>query len=528
MARKIFSQLAQEPGSVTPTKLAQDKGLRENYYNLLTKGSDQPLSNLYQNPSSRNTLTSEPYISKEIDDDYGNPITGIVQVTKVADDVSRLAQFLTSGRGLTWLGKQVILQNSNTRVETTPSIFGRVDTFSSNVITSPIYNAAPLTVRPTRVGEGFVSRLADFALGAVSDAATDGTSNSLLMKMFKEARGEVNSVDSFVSTLGNIINTAVSVFSGQTLPKGQPWATLAYMDTKLAGVSTGLNIPRRSVNTFKPTPHNVPTSTPQFSYNQIFSDRNKSEFATGRTGIQKKWAPAAKSRLLDMKEYFRSVLTSESGSGDLDKYIKLEFGYADDNQHFSPEKYVKFRGNVIAFSDNINATWDASEYIGVPVELYWYQKTVRDVQFGFYVYVHNHEEFGEVWNRIQELKSLMYPSYTDQKRPAATFVWLTLGDLFVKMPMIIRDMTTTIDETYMWEVEDGFQAPHGIEIQIGGVVLYDNIPTRGEGAGTIYNIKTTDLSYLPAIIDPTLPQFTPTPVADDELEAQTGELNETI
>ena len=537
MARKIFSQLAQEPGTITPTRLKEDVELRQKYYNLLEGDENQPLSRLYLNPSSNlNVIRREPFISKEIEESYGTPITAVVQAEKVLDDTLRLSSFLVSPRGFIWLGKQVILQNSNTRPDTR-DILGRIDTFVSNVVTSPIYNALPITSRPSRVGEGLISRIADLAFGTGLGNDTSIGRGQLLDDMFKEAKGETDSVSSLVSSVGNIVNSVASVFSGKGLPSGQPWSTLAYMDTKLFGLSTGINIPRRTVNTFEPKAHGIPEATAQFSYNEIFSEKNKRAFSSGRTGITTQWAPSGEIRKNIDTYLWKSPLTDQKGSGHIDQYIKLKFGYNEDNS-FEPSKSVEFRGNIIAFSDNINATWEASEYIGVPVELYWYQKTVRDVQFGFNVYIHNSTEFSEVWKRIQELKSLMYPSYTPANRPSATFMWLTLGDLFVKAPMIIRDMTTTIDETYMWEVEDGFQAPHGIEIQIGGVILYKNIPTRGEN-NTIYNIKATELTYLPAKINPIIGSFTPSPVldsdvspvtqpiSDNQLEEFDGELNTT-
>jgi|APSaa5957512622_1039677.scaffolds.fasta_scaffold17349_2 hypothetical protein len=143
-----------------------------------------------------------------------------------------------------------------------------------------------------------------------------------------------------------------------------------------------------------------------------------------------------------------------------------------------PKDFIKFRirdlvnGKWLIFpaflgsiTDTVTPTYSQERYIGRPDSTHIYTGTDRSVSFDFKVAAFTKQEIPIIQEKMNYLVGLGYPSYKEQftddsgKRPVAPYISLTIGDLFKNTPGYFSSITITINETAIWELDDGFQIP---------------------------------------------------------------------
>ena len=132
-------------------------------------------------------------------------------------------------------------------------------------------------------------------------------------------------------------------------------------------------------------------------------------------------------------------------------------------------KYIIFPALISGISDNSSAEVSPTSYIGRADKIYVYGGYTRSISFSLDIVAQREEDIPIIWEKINYAKGLTLPQYkqffsktdvTDNTRPVAPIVYLTLGDMFNDAPGFFTSVNLTIPENSTWELEDGRQVPH--------------------------------------------------------------------
>ena len=132
-------------------------------------------------------------------------------------------------------------------------------------------------------------------------------------------------------------------------------------------------------------------------------------------------------------------------------------------------KYIIFPALISGISDNSSAEVSPTSYIGRADKVYVYGGYTRSISFSLDIVAQREEDIPIIWEKINYAKGLTLPQYkqffsktdvTDNTRPVAPIVYLTLGDMFNDAPGFFTSVNLTIPENATWELEDGRQVPH--------------------------------------------------------------------
>lgn len=125
------------------------------------------------------------------------------------------------------------------------------------------------------------------------------------------------------------------------------------------------------------------------------------------------------------------------------------------------DKYIPFRATVKGISESSAANWEEMNFIGRADRLYSYGGFSRQLSFNFDVVIGSIVELAPTWKRINYLMSLVKPArYTKLKTSdemsynrfmIPPMVWLTIGDIYKKQPIVINNISITIPDDATWE-----------------------------------------------------------------------------
>lgn len=124
--------------------------------------------------------------------------------------------------------------------------------------------------------------------------------------------------------------------------------------------------------------------------------------------------------------------------------------------------------NFTGFTDSINPTFQDFKYVGRAEPYYQYTGVTRNVSFSFDVVVHNREDVGVIYNKVNTLISLAYPhKYTETKMIEPNIVKLTIADYLVKAPLFMTGIQITPSD----EVTFQESKPSILTINVQGNIL---------------------------------------------------------
>ena len=75
------------------------------------------------------------------------------------------------------------------------------------------------------------------------------------------------------------------------------------------------------------------------------------------------------------------------------------------------DNYIYFRGYVTGITENVNPSFTSTNYIGRSEPVYLYERGDRDISFNLKVYPANIEQQDRMYEKLERLTSLAYPSY---------------------------------------------------------------------------------------------------------------------
>ena len=132
-------------------------------------------------------------------------------------------------------------------------------------------------------------------------------------------------------------------------------------------------------------------------------------------------------------------------------------------------KYIIFPALLSNITDNSGTTNSSFSYIGRADKVHVYGGYERTISFTVQIVAQRKDDIKIIWEKINYAKGLVLPQYkqffskdgaSDNTRPVAPIVYLTLGDMFNNAPGFFTSVNLSIPENSQWELEDGYQVPH--------------------------------------------------------------------
>jgi len=170
--------------------------------------------------------------------------------------------------------------------------------------------------------------------------------------------------------------------------------------------------------------------------------------------------------LLNMKEAMEgtpglSPIKIPIGETEIEDYIKVRFLDVTNN------RLIPFRAILEGLTENVTSEYSPNRYIGRIERNIVYMGATRNLTFTLYVNAFSEGELSAIWQRVNTLTGLMYPAkYTIDGFMAPPMVQLTIGDLYRSQPGYISALTHTIEDGTSWEITEGSQVPHRVQIGI--------------------------------------------------------------
>jgi len=131
-------------------------------------------------------------------------------------------------------------------------------------------------------------------------------------------------------------------------------------------------------------------------------------------------------------------------------FVPLKINRLSDN------KTVYFRSTISGLSETFTPSWDSAKFIGNPFNYYTYSGIERSVSFDLKVYALNGRELASMWEKLEFLSSLTYPSaYSACSYIIPPFIKFTLGSMYDRKEAFIESLTYTVDDSTPWETGMG-------------------------------------------------------------------------
>ena len=143
------------------------------------------------------------------------------------------------------------------------------------------------------------------------------------------------------------------------------------------------------------------------------------------------------------------------------------------------EKSIVFRAILSGITDTFTPEYSSERYIGRPDNVYVYNGTTREISFTFDVYPKSDEELLVLWEKMNYLAGLTYPSYESAVGGGvgmvAPFCKLTLGQMYDNTSGYISGLTFTVMDSTTWETTFA-KLPKYIQASCTFVYIGDRLP----------------------------------------------------
>ena len=160
-------------------------------------------------------------------------------------------------------------------------------------------------------------------------------------------------------------------------------------------------------------------------------------------------------------------------SNDLD-FIPFKFKDVVNN------KVIAFRAILSGITDTFSPEYSSERYVGRPDNVYVYQGTNREISFTFDVYPKTDKEMYPLWQKMNYLAGLTYPTYGAAegggKGMIAPFCQLTIGDMYKDSDGYISSLTFTVQEQTTWETEFA-KLPKYIQVACNFIYIGKRLPS---------------------------------------------------
>lgn len=141
-----------------------------------------------------------------------------------------------------------------------------------------------------------------------------------------------------------------------------------------------------------------------------------------------------------------------TGEVPVNDLIKFRIGVIDNNEP-SLKTYIHFRAFLDSISDQYDADWNSTQYIGRGEKFYTYGGFNRKVSLSWTVAAQSKAELIPMYKKLNYLASVCAPDYSGFGYMRGNIVTLTIGGYFYEQPGIITGLNYEMnDDTATWEI----------------------------------------------------------------------------
>ena len=462
-----------------------------------------------------------------------DPGTGTARRTLTGEiDQLRISKFLKDGsRGPAFLKKQVELQKTNPRMETTQGYqatsFGSIpntwiyDPSGKNLLSAVLTSGTGY--RPDRIGiNGF--QFQNFYAATIQKQFTtvNGKDRNRLIafyqtKMFNSNR-EVRFTDpNLYNTLGMSLNKSI-LFDyiqgpGSTYGVGKTIVRRATDTTLVSNILTLTydQIKIQQENKTNSLFQNI--SKIQDFRSQVASPSQRAKaWNFAEDSIQNKMKsgnPGDPKISRDNRSFTSYVRGTDVGIDRLNTllpfnvkegdspfenpYAKdiIKFGFeAISNDNPTKTTALVFRAFLSGISDNHAAEYNTFKYLGRGENFRTYQGFDRTINFSFKIFAQSRPELRPMYEKLNYLTSQVYPDYSPTTSAMrAPIIKLTIGDYLYRTPGVLESINITIEDDASWEIaslknEKESRAvgelPHYLNVTVSFKPIMDILPRRAQ------------------------------------------------
>lgn len=253
-------------------------------------------------------------------------------------------------------------------------------------------------------------------------------------------------------------------------------------------IKTGNKIPQFNLSTFADTNPskldlNLSSTSPLLTSN--YNNNNAQKYDTSDNPYSKRQEIVNYVKLLGYPRV--DGIIDPTSDESLDKINKLDinemytedlrdsikFIFEDMTSESLPVPII-FRSTISNLSDTITPEWNEHKYVGRADTFYTYTGFTRTITFNFVSYVNSVRELPYMWRKLNRLYGMCYPvAYENNIAMRAPIVRLTIGDMYSGIYGKFDSLTLSPHDESFWEVEDGYQLPHIVDISVSFTVMYE-------------------------------------------------------
>lgn len=172
---------------------------------------------------------------------------------------------------------------------------------------------------------------------------------------------------------------------------------------------------------------------------------------------------------------YKTIIESELKKIDNLDFIPFRFKDVTNN------KYLVFRAILSGITDTVTPEYTSERYVGRPDKAYVYQGTDREISFTFDIYPKSKDELIILWDKLNYLVGMCYPSYAQNDGMGlgmvAPFCELTIGDMFKDTPGYLGATTLTVNDGTTWEIDD-YKLPKYIQVNTSFTYIGKYLPNQ--------------------------------------------------
>jgi len=158
---------------------------------------------------------------------------------------------------------------------------------------------------------------------------------------------------------------------------------------------------------------------------------------------------------------------------------------------------VFFRATITGLNETVSPTWTSSNFAGNPYNFYTFNTIERSTSFNLKVFCMNKDELISMWDKIQSLTKLAYPSI-GAEYANSPLIEFRIGDIYNNKTGFIESLTYTIPDDSTWET-DGEQGylPKVVDIALG-IKFVENIGAEDKPYGITIKRREEKTTAVPA------------------------------
>jgi len=158
----------------------------------------------------------------------------------------------------------------------------------------------------------------------------------------------------------------------------------------------------------------------------------------------------------------------------------IKFGFeCINNDDPSNSLFLQFRAYLTnGITDSNQASLNSFKYMGRGEDFFVYQGFTRTMAFSFRIAVENSQDLESLYNKLNALVSQVYPDYSKGGVMRTSLTRITIGDYIYRMPGLLESINVTVNQDSPWEIENGNQMPHYVDVAVTFRPIHEEVPVR--------------------------------------------------